>query len=85
MSPLSIVTPTTVDDYDDIGRLVQAHIEYERSAASPPADWPERVARLIDMGKLIIYLARSDEQAVGYASEPFAHLDCLYIADGHRP
>jgi GNAT superfamily N-acetyltransferase len=74
--------------------LVQAHIEYERSDAVMPADWHDRAARLVAAGRLTIFVARSDADAVGYASvstevgtwaaNSFAHLDCLFIADGHR-
>ena len=74
--------------------LVQAHIEYERSAAVMPADWEARAGRLVDAGRLTILVAHDGEEAVGYASiatevetwtaSSFAHLDCLFISDGYR-
>jgi len=74
--------------------LVQAHIEYERSAAVMPTDWEARAWRLVAAGRLTILVARDGADAVGYSSvatevetwtaSPFAHLDCLFVADGRR-
>ena len=74
--------------------LVQAHIEYERSDAALPADWEARAWRLVVAGRLVILIALDGADAVGYASvttevgtwtaSSFAHLDCLFIAEGYR-
>lgn len=73
--------------------LVEAHVRYERGAAVVPEDWERRVADLTAAGRLTLFVATADGQAIGYTSmtrevstwtgQTFAHLDCLFV-DGER-
>lgn len=74
--------------------LVVAHAQHERSDAAVPADWAEGAARLIAAGRLDLFVAEVEGEAVGYASvttdvatwtaAPYAHLDCLFVAERWR-
>lgn len=85
-----------VDEFDfaSIRTLVQEHIDYERRDIVLPPDWARGIARQAADGTISIFVARIDGIPVGYASltsdiatwtgERFGHLDCLFIAEGHR-
>lgn len=74
--------------------LAVAHARHERSAVTVPADWADRVAALIAAGRIDLLVASIDGRVVGYATvtsdvdtwsaEPYAHLECLFVAEGHR-
>jgi ribosomal protein S18 acetylase RimI-like enzyme len=78
----------------DIRPLVEAHVRFERSAAVVPPGWVGKVAGLVAGGRLAVFVARAEGEPVGYATvttdvatwtaEPFAHLDCVYVAEGSR-
>jgi len=93
-SPPISVDIATPDQLRDIRPLIAAHIAYERSAATLPPDWHERIACQLTAGRMTLFVARAGVDAVGYASlttdvstwsgEEFAHLDCIYVAELHR-
>jgi GNAT superfamily N-acetyltransferase len=74
--------------------LVEAHAQYERSETTLPPDWDSRTADLIETGRLMLLVAVAAGAPVGYATltddvatwsaAPYAHLDCLYVAEAHR-
>jgi ribosomal protein S18 acetylase RimI-like enzyme len=84
----------TLDDCRPVRPLVEAHVEYERSRATVPADWAERVAPFVVSGELVILIAHRGSDAVGYASvttelstwtgDVLGHLECLFVAEAHR-
>lgn len=91
---VSIAKALTIEECAAIRPLVQAHIEYEQSDVILPDDWAGRTAQLASAGKIIVLVARAEDQSVGYASftsdvatwkgESFAYLDCLYVSDARR-
>lgn len=74
--------------------LIEAHVRYEQSAAVVPEDWEGRLADLIAVGRLTVFIASSDDTVLGYASmtrevstwsgRTFAHLDCLFVDGENR-
>ncbi|MHA7263738.1 GNAT family N-acetyltransferase [Arthrobacter sp. TMN-37] len=84
----------TIEECTTIRPLVEAHIKYERSGVILPTDWVDKTIGFIGAGSIIIFVAHTGDEPVGYASittdiatwkgESFAHLDCLYVADTHR-
>ena len=95
MTPAFTVSrAATLDDCRPVRPLVEAHVEYERSGATVPVDWAERVAPFVASGELAIFVAHRGSEAVGYASlttdmstwtgDLLGHLDCLFVADAHR-
>jgi len=90
----SITTAVTVAEIAEIRPLVRAHIEFERSAAVLARVWAETIAEHVAAGRLAVFVARQSGTVVGYATvttdvatwtgEPFAHLDCVYVAEDSR-
>lgn len=74
--------------------LAVAHARYERSVTDVPLDWGHRISRLIASGRLDLFVARAENESVGYATltqgvdtwsaEPYGFLDCLFVAEEHR-
>lgn len=89
-----ITRPATAGKCASVRPLVKAHAKYERRDIALTDDWEHRIARLIDGGRITLYVASVRDAPVGYASvtndvatwtgELFAHLDCLFVAAGHR-
>jgi GNAT superfamily N-acetyltransferase len=85
---------TTIADCASVRGLVEAHARFEKSATVVPADWAARVGALIGAGRLDLFVARCASEPIGYATmtrdvstwtiDWYAHLDCLFVADGHR-
>ena len=84
----------TEADFAPVRALAQAHARFEQSNVVLPADWSRRMAGLTAAGRVDLFVATAEDEAVGYASvtndvstwtgATYAHLDCLYLADGHR-
>lgn len=84
----------TSRDFASVRPLVEEHIRYERSNTVVPDHWERVIAEQVSAGGLVIFVARIDESAVGYASitsdmatwsgERFGHLDCLYVDKNQR-
>ncbi|MGX9899682.1 N-acetyltransferase family protein [Arthrobacter sp. SA17] len=59
-----------------------------------PLDWADRIAKLMDMGRLDLFVAMASGNPVGYAAltsdvetwaaSPYGHLDCLYVDEEYR-
>ena len=59
-----------------------------------PPDWAERATGLVASARLDIFVASAAGDPIGYATmtrdvstwggAEYAHLDCLYVAAGHR-
>jgi GNAT superfamily N-acetyltransferase len=91
---VSILIATSTPECASVRPLVEAHVRYERSATELPPDWDSRTADLIGAERLVLFVAIAAGAPVGYATlthdvetwsaKPYAHLDCLYVADGHR-
>lgn len=74
--------------------LVEAHARHEKSPTVVPLDWGIRLSDLIAAGRLALFVAKINGERVGYATMThdvstwtglgYAHLDCLYVAEGHR-
>jgi ribosomal protein S18 acetylase RimI-like enzyme len=95
MTVEAVVTEAvTAAELADIRSLVESHVRFERSAAVVPPDWADEVAGLVAGGRLAVFVARAAGEALGYATvttdvatwtgETFAHLDCVYVAEGSR-
>ena len=92
--PVAIDVAVNDLDYASIRPLVQEHVNYERSDVVIPDDWEQLTANQVSAGNVVIFVARIDGLAVGYASmtsdvatwtgERFGHLDCLYVDDARR-
>jgi ribosomal protein S18 acetylase RimI-like enzyme len=78
----------------DARELARAHARYERSPHGIPDDWAERMSTAVAAGHVELFVARRGPTAVGYATmtcvfgtwavDRYAHLDCLFVAEGHR-
>jgi GNAT superfamily N-acetyltransferase len=89
-----VTRAATLEDCRSIRPLVEAHVEYEKSEATVPADWVHKVAPFVASGELVIFVARRGSDVVGYASvttelstwtgDVLAHLECLFVAEPHR-
>ena len=91
---VSIVRATTAAECASVRALAVAHARYERSDTVVPADWATRILDLIRTERLELFLAEVSATPVGFATlthdvgtwaaAPYAHLDSLYVAEGHR-
>lgn len=92
--PVTVRRVVTTAECGPVRALVLAHARHERSDVVVPADWADRVAGEIAAGHLDLFVAASGGAPIGYAAvttdvatwsaERYAHLDCLFIAGGHR-
>lgn len=92
--PVSVRRAVTAADCAPVRPLVHAHARHERSDVVVPAHWADRVAREVAAGRLDLFVAASGGTPIGYAAvttdvatwsaERYAHLDCLFVAAGHR-
>lgn len=92
--PVTVRRAVTAAECAPVRPLVLAHARHERSDVVVPADWAGRVAREVAAGRLDLFVAASGGAPIGYAAvttdvatwsaERYAHLDCLFVADGHR-
>jgi len=81
------------DDGAMLLRLIESHARYERGRADPDG-LLERLARLVEERRLLVWVATLGDAAVGYASatvdvstwngRPFMYLDCLFVSEEHR-
>jgi len=93
-STISILEATSSTECASVRPLVEAHVRYERSATVLQSDWDSRTAALVEAELLVLFVAVTAGAPVGYATltrdvatwsaTPYAHLDCLYVADEHR-
>jgi ribosomal protein S18 acetylase RimI-like enzyme len=91
---VSVTRVTDASGCADVRELAVAHARYERTDAVVPPDWAVRAAGLVAAGRLDLLVARTGGVPVGYASvttdvetwtaAPYAHLNCLFVADGCR-
>ena len=74
--------------------LAEAHARHERSDIVVPADWATRILDLITTKRLELFVAEVSGTPIGFATlthdvgtwaaAPYAHLESLYVAEGHR-
>lgn len=89
------IRPVRPDDLGAVALLCAAHAAFERAPA-PPADLADRLRPALFGPRprlwclvacagdgIVGYLTYTLEYATWRAAE-FVHLDCLYLADGHR-
>jgi GNAT superfamily N-acetyltransferase len=92
--PVTIDIAVSSHDYATVRTLVQRHVIYEQSDVVMPDDWEQLTANQVSAGNVVIFIARADGCAIGYASltsdvgtwtgERFGHLDCLYVDESRR-
>ncbi|WP_247040623.1 GNAT family N-acetyltransferase [Arthrobacter rhizosphaerae] len=77
-----------------IRELAVEHARHEQSPTVIPLDWADRIAKLIHVGRLNLFVAMVSGNPVGYAALtsdvetwaalPYGHLDCLYVDEEYR-
>lgn len=77
-----------------VRELAVQHARHEQSATVIPRDWADRIANLIHMERLNLFVAMVSGNPVGYAAltsdvetweaSPYGHLDCLYVVEKYR-
>ncbi|HEY1773699.1 MAG TPA: GNAT family N-acetyltransferase [Gammaproteobacteria bacterium] len=86
-----VIRRVSGDDAPALAGLVAEHAGYERSEARPEVT---RLSQALSAGRLTAWMAEADGEPVGYAavtedfstwrSEPFLHLDCLFVRERYR-